>query len=256
MYAFTDQNGSLNQSIETGLSRLEDQFEKLRQDKIMGCAHLTDEDKATLCLFVATAHFRTRRSRHHWQRQWGEVVQLGDGMQRHLDGLTAEEKASLGFSVVPSASPGIPLDKIRPLVQQPLLLLPLATNREACWLSDMTITILCASDECGFITSDAPVVWFDPELHKMPPFYRSLALGSPTIEVTMPIAPSRLVLFTHGRASEGYFPVVTSLECGLHVIDDLNRRARFHCDSHFVANSDRKKDIWFDSGSPPPGRHS
>jgi hypothetical protein len=188
MYAFTDENGNVNQSIETGLSRLEDQFKRLRQDKIMGCAHLTDE--------------------------------------------------------------------IRPLVQQPLLLLPLVTNREACWLSDMTITILCASDECGFITSDAPVVWFDPELHKMPPFYRSLALGSPTIEVTMPIAPSRLVLFTHGRVSEGYFPVVTSLECGVDVIDDLNRRARFHCDSHFVASSDRKKDIWFDPGLPPPGWHS
>jgi hypothetical protein len=253
MYAFTDENGNVNHAIEKALSKLEYEFNKLRQDKIMSCARLTDEDKATLCRFVGTAHFRTRKSRDHWQKQWAQVVDLGDRMQRHLDGLTAEQKAGLEFPTATPSSPSIALEDIRPLAQHPFLLLPLITEREAELLSEMTITILCASDECGFITSDAPVVWFDPELFKIPRFYRSPGLGSPSIEVTMPIAPSRLVLFTNGRVAEGYFPVVTSLDLGVHMINDLNRRTRFHCNRHFVARSDRKNDIWFDPGSPPPG---
>ncbi len=64
-------------------------------------------------------------------------------------------------------------------------MLPMVTTREAEWLSYMTVTIFCTSDDARFITSDAPVVWFDPELYKLPPFYRSPGLGSETIEVTI-----------------------------------------------------------------------
>jgi hypothetical protein len=71
MYTFVDKDGQPNQTIEKGLSKLEDQFERLRRDKIMRSEPLTDEDKATLCLFVATAHFRTQKSQSHWREQWG-----------------------------------------------------------------------------------------------------------------------------------------------------------------------------------------
>jgi hypothetical protein len=65
MYAFVDKGGQPNQMIEQGLSKLEDQFERLMRDKIMRCLPLTDEDRATLYLFVATAHFRTQKIRDH-----------------------------------------------------------------------------------------------------------------------------------------------------------------------------------------------
>jgi len=87
----------------------------------------------------------------------------------------------------------------------------------------------------------------------MPPFYRELALGSPTIEVSMPISPCRSVLFTHGRASEGYVHALHEIKISADLIDEVNRKARFHCDDHFVSNSSDKKDIWFDQGTPPPG---
>ena len=46
MYTFTDEDGQPNLAIETGLGRLEDQFKRLRRDKILPCEPLTDEDKA------------------------------------------------------------------------------------------------------------------------------------------------------------------------------------------------------------------
>jgi Protein of unknown function (DUF4238) len=45
MYTFTDEKKQPNLAIEKALSRLEDQFERLRRDKILPCETLTDEDK-------------------------------------------------------------------------------------------------------------------------------------------------------------------------------------------------------------------
>jgi len=253
MYTFEGKDGRPNLTIEQGLSKLEDMFERLRRDKIMRCESLTDEDKATLFLFVATAHFRTRKSRDHWKSQLGKTVELGDQIKAHVESLSPEQKAALKNVTIPAFGPSFSNDDLRPLAEQPLQhMLPFVTRREAELLSYMTATILCTPGGTGFITSDAPVVWFDPELYKLPRFYRSPGLGSETIEVTMPIAPNRLLLLTHGRATEGYLPILPTLEICMDLIDENNRRTRFHCDDHFVSNSSEKKEIWFDPGTPPP----
>jgi hypothetical protein len=274
MYTFVDKDGRRDLTIERGLGRLEDMFERLRRDKIMRCEPLADEEKTTLFLFVATARFRTSKSRDHWRRQLGEAVELGDRMKAHIESMSAEQKAALENFYVPSGGPIFSLEDLRALAEQPLqLMLPAITTAEAKFLSGMTTTIFCTSSNPGFITSDAPVVWFDPELYRQPPFYRNLALGSPTIEVTMPIAPSRFLLLTHDRATEGYVDISAAdnvrvnisavpthlvgvlnrlSAIGTELIDEVNRRTRFHCDEHFVSSSNQKKDIWFDPGTPPP----
>jgi hypothetical protein len=250
MYTFTDKDGRRDLTVEQGLSRLEDMFERLRRDKIMRCDPMTDEEKETFFLFVATARFRTPKSRDHWKRQLGEVVELGDRMLAEIESMSSEQKAALENLSIASG-PGFSLEDLRPLAQQPLqLMLADVTEREAEFLSSMTTTIFCTAEAPGFITSDRPVVWSDPELHKMPPFYRSLALGSETIEVTMPIAPTRMLVLTHGRAPESYIDIPDSDQW---FIDGINRRTRFHCDDHFVSCSNEKKEIWFDKATPPPG---
>jgi hypothetical protein len=50
-----------------------------------------------------------------------------------------------------------------------------------------------------------------------------------------------------------YLPVPANLEIGIKLIDDMNRRTRFHCHDHFVSNSNSKNEIWFDPGTPPVG---
>src|SRR5260221_2010100 len=100
MYTLYDERGEPNQIIEQGLSKLEDEFERLRRDKILRCEPLTDEDKATLCLFVATARFRTQKSRDHWKHQLGEVVESGDRIRTNVESLSPEQKAELKNSTL------------------------------------------------------------------------------------------------------------------------------------------------------------
>jgi Protein of unknown function (DUF4238) len=247
MYAFEDRNGRLNQAIENRLSVLEDRFKRLRRDKIMSGEPLTEEERGLLCVFIATAQFRTRRSRNHWARQFGQTVELADRIKAHAESLTSDERAALGPAAIPDQAPSFDVEDTRALADQPFRMLPSVATRVATMLYSMTITILYASEESVFITSDNPVVLYDPELHRMPRFYRSVALASPTIEVSMPIAPSRLVLLMHGRLKEGYIRIPAD---HAYMAEEFNRRTRFHCDSQFVSNSDRKKDIWFDPGSP------
>jgi hypothetical protein len=271
LYTFLDKDGSRDLTIERELSKLEDKFERLRRDKIMQCESMTDEDKVTFFLFVATARFRTLKSRDRWTPQLREAVELGDRIKAHIESLPSGQKAALENLRVMSGGPTFSAEDLRSLSEQPLqLMLPIVTQLEAAFLSCMTMTIFCTSSHPGFITSDAPVVWFEPELNKLPPD-RSLALGSPTIEVTMPIAPSRMLLLTHGRSTEGYVDISAADNAGVNIsvapthlvgildrltaietelIDQLNRRTRFHCDEHFVLNSNQKKDIWFDPGTP------
>ncbi len=202
MYTFEGEDGLPNQAIEKGLSKLEDQFERLRRDKIMRCEPLTDEDKGTLFVFVASAHFRTPMIRDHLKEQLGAAVEMGDRIEAHIESLSPEEKAAIEDFSIPANGPVFSGEDLRRMAGHPLQMLPIAANCEAELLWGMTATIFCTSDDSSFITSDAPVTWFDPELYKRPAFYRSPGLGSETIEVTMPIAPNRLLLLTHGSATE------------------------------------------------------
>jgi hypothetical protein len=120
MYTSVDENGREDQTIEQHLSKLEDAVERLRRDKIMRCETLTDEDKATLCAFVACAHFRTRRSREHWKGQLGRAVELGDRIKARVESLSSEEKAALENLSMPASGPTFSLEDLRQAAEQPL----------------------------------------------------------------------------------------------------------------------------------------
>lgn len=203
MYTFEGQDGLPNQSIEKWLSKLESKFERLRRDKIMRCEPLTDEDKATLFVFVASAHFRTAANRDHLREQLGAAVEMGDRIEAHIESLSPEEKAALEDFPTPANGPVFSGEDLRRMAGHPLALLPTAARCETELLCNMTISIFCTSDDSNFITSDAPVAWFDPELHRMPAFYRSPGLGSETIEVTMPTVLAQQPAEIHRDAALG-----------------------------------------------------
>jgi hypothetical protein len=142
MYTFTDRDGHRDLTIEQGLSRLEDRFKRLRRSKITRGEPLTDEDKATLFLFVATARFRTPRSRGLWNRQWGKAVELGDRTLAEIQSMSAEQQAALESLSLPSSGSTLSNEELRQLAEQPLqLMLPVVTTQEAKFLSNMTTTI-------------------------------------------------------------------------------------------------------------------
>ena len=110
-------------------------------------------------------------------------------------------------------------------------------------LMKMNMLILNTDDPLGFITSDQPVAWFDPEAYKLPPPYRSPALGSPTIEVTMPLSPEQCLVFAW-QCPTGY------IEASATALDELNRRHRALSGQHIVAKSKNTKPHWFEDFDP------
>jgi hypothetical protein len=108
----------------------------------------------------------------------------------------------------------------------------------------MHFAVLCTDDPVGFITTDDPCTWFNPEAYKLPPFYRAPGLGMNDIQVTFPISPRQCLLITHNNAI-GYADVP------LEIVNELNHRHIAHADQKFISCSAEVTPIWFQKFSMP-----
>lgn len=131
------------------------------------------------------------------------------------------------------------------LVEKPMetMLLPQIVTATPL-LARLDIVVLNCETEPGFITSDDPCVWFDPEAYKRPPLFEAPGLKYETIEISLPVSPRQMIVLNRRRHS-GYRDVPER------EVNDFNRRTRFHCAEYFVSNSNATKPIWFDPGEEP-----
>ncbi len=74
--------------------------------------------------------------------------------------------------------------------------------------------------------------------------YQSPGLIYETIQITLPISPEQCI-FLNRQGIKGYLPIKQIM------VDDINRRTRFHAEEHFVVRKNEKRDIWFDPGIEP-----
>ncbi len=74
--------------------------------------------------------------------------------------------------------------------------------------------------------------------------YQSPGLIYETIQITLPISPEQCI-FLNRQGIKGYLPIKQIM------VDDINRRTRFHAEEHFVIRKNEKRDIWFDPGIEP-----
>ena len=100
-------------------------------------------------------------------------------------------------------------------------------------LTRMSVVIFTTEDDTGFITSDNPCVWLDPQGGRRPPM-----LQSRTIEVTMPVSPGALALLC-------WEDVPDYKNLGLHAVDDANRLQQIACDEYFVVRRNACRPVWF-----------
>ena len=110
----------------------------------------------------------------------------------------------------------------------------------------MNLALFEAPAGHAFITSDVPVIWFDPDLYKRPPAYQSLGLAYPNVEVRMPVSPRLILNISHHTELGGCRFVATG-----QMVEEFNRVARFECYEHFVTASNRKDHYWFFDAQPP-----
>jgi uncharacterized protein DUF4238 len=212
--------------VENTLAGLENAFVSVR-GQIEERQELTDEDKATLCLFAAAMQSRTRRAGDHWQKTAQQLHEMVSSMeQQYGTGPTTSRQTGRMVEVAPQYLVMTMLD-----VQTPLLY-------------EMEMSIFVTDDELGFITSDSPCVWFNPKAHTFPPFYRSPGLGQADIEVTLPLTPSHMLFISH-RKHPFYIDV------GRHVVDEANRLTRAHAADEFVSWKGETRPYWFETGTMP-----
>ncbi len=238
-------------ALEGFLGRVESSFARIRRDKLTPRQPLTPSDKGWLALFIAAMHSRTPAFREHHRAQWQRVLDVAEDMQRGMEQMTPEQREGLRSmsKVASGGGPSMSMDEVRAMARHPIQTMLLPTIKaEARIYPRMTFAVLCTDSSPGFITSDNPVAWFDPEAWRRPPMWRSRGLGCQTIEVTLPISPRQLMVLCWDKTLQSEY-----LDVPETTVDEANRLTRAHAREHFVVGANIVRDSWFDLGSAPTG---
>ena len=248
LYTIHKFDGTRDLSIEKGLSELESNFTKIRTSKFNFHRPLDPHEHAYLCIFVAAAQFRTTKSRDHFVKQWGNISSKVEEVKNSKGPYTLDANKIYGSGKSFKQDEGaLTFDQLKVLAEMPIqMMMPVVLETVTPILMKMKMAILCTDDPVGFITSDNPCVWYDPESYKLPPFYRSPGLGKKTIEITMPISPKQCLLFSW-QDMEGYLKIETE------VVDTLNHRHRMLSKTHYIVNTNpiTVNEMWFKSPPMP-----
>ncbi len=244
LYTIRQADGGRDLVLERGLSGLEGEFVTIRDSKLALRRPLTPREHVLLCAFMAAAYARTPAQRDHLGAQWAEVLEKMDAINEWAENATPEQRRSAS-TLGRGSGPSFGYQDVKKLAEQPMQTM-LGPQVEAATplLAGMDCAILNCTAEPGFITSDNPCVWFDPEAYKLPPIYQGVGLGSPTVEITFPVSP-RQVVFLNRKGLVGHFHAPEK------AVDKLNGLTRVYCSEHFVSNSEVMKPAWFDLGVEP-----
>lgn len=245
MYTITLPSGERDLRIENGLQGLEDKFTRIRNRSLQRRRWPTSEEMAWLLAFVSAAKARTQVLRDHWRSQWGGIRQKMERLEKAYEEAPPEGKRA--FEAMSALGPrtqgagrGMDIEDVKRLEAEPIqrALAPFVkTVLQA--MSNMHVAVLCTDDPIGFVTTDDPCAWFDPELWKMPAYLLSPGLGSSTIEVTMPLSPEQCLLISRQVNIEGFMDVKPE------TVDALNARHISHASKFFISRTDVVRANWF-----------
>lgn len=251
LYTITTPEGHRDLRLEHGLGGLEAAFADIRKRFIQQFKSLPEVPYLKLLGFVAAMHVRTPSMRDHHGRFWSELKERGEELEKRMAKATIKEKkAAAGISgSAGRKGQSMTLDDVRKVAAAPMQhLLPPMISAQMKGLVIMRCEVMCTDHDNGFITSDAPVVWFDPQAHTRPPIYRSPGLLTSTLEISIPISPKQCVVFRHGEGGgKVYYYEAPEI-----LVSEINRRTRFYSEDYFVSRLAYVEPYWFDPGEEPP----
>lgn len=250
IYTITRADGYRGLQLEHGFQELEDKFTRIRNLKFNRRLWPDAQELVWLLAFVAAAQVRTASHRDFHREQWASVRKRMEDMQAEINKASPEGRESMAqisrTSLGVRSGKGIGVEDIRRLESHPIQeMTGPALRRIVPVLKKMRLNVLCADDPLGFITTDSPCTWFDPEAYKLHPLFRSTRLASSTIEITLPISPKQCLAFTHSPLPSGYIDV------NPHTVDILNHRHIAHCDQSFISHSEITRPTWFEQRPMP-----
>ncbi|MDE2719285.1 DUF4238 domain-containing protein [Candidatus Palauibacter polyketidifaciens] len=245
LYTISLDDGRRELAVEQGLAELESEFVRIRNDVLATAKSLEGRDHMLLCAYVAAMQARSLPHLNHWKKQFQGALARMDEMRKSMRARPPEERAARRAYPPASSTTSASYEDFKTSVEGPVAQwVVFAIETQLPWLIQMRLRVLTTDDDVGFITSDRPCVWFDPEAYRLPWHLRSPGLAVSTIEITLPISPTQMLLLTHGTEGGGHVPVPRWQ------VDELNRRTRFHADEYFVVNRNETKRVWFKSGRP------
>lgn len=248
IYTIERPDGERDLTLEHGLQELEDKFTRIRNLRFSRREWPDSEQMAWLLAFVVTAHVRTAAHRDFHREQWGRIRQRMEEMEEALDKAPPEQRRAMAAALTPprDKSRGMTVEDIRRLETYPIqTMLGGVMRAELPILAKMNVAVLCTDDPVGFVTTDCPCTFFNPEAHKLPPIYRSPGLLMKSIEVTLPISPQQCLIITHDPSLTGY------IEVSAKVVNELNCRHIAHCDESFIVCRNEIRPSWLEQRPLP-----
>lgn len=236
IYTITRPDGERDLRLEHGFQELEDKFTRIRNLKFRKRIWPNAEDLAWLFSFVATAQARTAAHRNFHRQQWARIRERMEEVETAFRKSTPARQAAMAQvsrgGATSRSDEGLSIEDVRLFEDQPIQKMLAATIRAVIPIfGRMHVCVLCTDDPIGFVTSDRPCNWFDPNAYKRQPIFRSPGLSSSTIEVTLPISPKQCLLITHNSEYRGYVDVEQL------VVDELNYRHISHCNENFISQN-------------------
>lgn len=260
MYTITPANdpGGRDLSLEHGLARIESDFCAVRNDFIEPRKALGLHERAVVLAFAATSQFRTPGFRDHTRSQWQPILDMGREIEEQMAKATPEERAKAGRRPPSLAGIGrerecLTLEQVQQIVDQPLqTMLAAYASALVPLLAKLTnFSILCTVKTPGFISSDEPTTWFDPEWPKRPPMFQALGLMYETVEITMPISPTRMLFL--GRQNEWpEYMDLDALDFDERLLNEMNRRTCRLAREKIAVSRNEFRSVWAEQGEPPP----
>jgi hypothetical protein len=243
IYTIPGADGRRDLRLEHGFQQLEDQFTRIRNLKLLKRLELDEEQLAYLFAFVATSQARTKVIRDHHRSQWANIRKRMEEVQKAYEAANPKRKKAFeAISTTPRSNIGgsITLEDVKRLEERPIQnMIAGIVSTVMRHFAQMHTAILCTDDPIGFVTSDHPCTWFDPEAYKFPPFCRSPGLAVKTIEITLPVSPSQCVYISHNPDYRGY------IDIPLRALNELNRRHIIHCNENFICSKSETRHEWF-----------
>lgn len=244
-YTIATEDGGRDLSLEVFLSKIEGEFIKVRKDTFSQRLPINRYVRLVLCSFVAAMYSRTPAYEQKIATQWQVVLDLTDKMQEEYSRASSKQKRRmvkvLSGGVSFNEEDYLTIQEVEELRNSPLQnTLGLAVPILARELEKVPFSILETEDKVGFITSDNPCAWIDPAIYQKPRPFGAGGLVSPTIEITFPISPTQMVLFSKTFPWPNYYVDIRGLP-----LNELNKRTCMNSNEKIVVRKNELRASWF-----------
>lgn len=251
LYTVHTPEGHRDLRLEHGLSQLEKGISTLRKDFIEARKPLPSQRYTKLVIFLSALKNRTPTFARQQRQMWGEILEMGRSLEESLAEKSPEELANIGSRSIGGDAPRMSLEQVRLLADHPFqLLMPTAMEGQLPILLNMSAQIYCSDDpEASFVTSDNPVGIYDPQAHTYPLMFRHHSLLSPTVEITMPLSPTRALLLKNDAQDRGGAGSLVYADVPRSWVDIFNLRTIAFADPYVVAQRDSFDFDWSSLGA-------